>query len=325
MMRLRGIFSLAAFAALLAASSALAAEAPGPSDPAMPAASSATAPAVPAPAAPEPTAPASPAGSGVEQGATLVAPPEPVPSPKPSPAPKPEPKPEPSGGTAVDPTSVSEEAEEAGEAEAEEGEVALPAPAQPFEIPSIPGSSCAGSGVPPVLIPIYQEASAAYGLGPQGAAVLAGINEIETAFGSNTNVSSAGAMGWMQFIPSSWEAYGVDADGDGVRDPYDPEDAIHAAASYLSAAGMPENTYDAIYAYNHADWYVEDVLANAACYAGVVSAVGGGFALTPQLQELSCSPAEEWRKAVPDAYLTAFEDAAARYELGRKGVWTLAA
>ena len=327
MMRLRGIFSLVAFAALLAASSALAAEVPAPSDPAMPAASSATAPAVPAPATPAPTAPASPAGSGVEQGATLVAPPEPEPEPEPSPAPKPAPKPEPetSGGTPVDPTSVSEEAEEAGEAEADEGEAVLPPPAQPFEIPTIPGSSCAGSGVPPVLIPIYQEAAAAYELGPQGAAVLAGINEIETAFGSNTNVSSAGAMGWMQFIPSSWEAYGVDADGDGVRDPYDPEDAIHAAANYLSAAGMPENTYDAIYAYNHADWYVEDVLANAACYQGVVSTYGGGFSLTPELQELSCRPAEDWQKAVPEPYLTAFEDAAGRYELGAKGVWALAA
>ena len=97
--------------------------------------------------------------------------------------------------------------------------------------------------------------------------MLAGINEIETAFGSNLNISSAGAMGWMQFIPSSWEAYGVDANGDGVRDPYNPEDAIYAAANYLSAAGMPADTYNAIFAYNHADWYVEDVLANAACYS----------------------------------------------------------
>ena len=102
--------------------------------------------------------------------------------------------------------------------------------------------------------------------------MLAGINEIETAFGSNLNVSSAGALGWMQFIPSSWEMYGVDANGDGVKDPYNPEDAIYAAASYLSAAGMPADTYSAIYAYNHADWYVAEVLANAACYAGIGSA-----------------------------------------------------
>jgi transglycosylase-like protein with SLT domain len=322
MMRLRGIFALAAFAALLAASSALAAELPGAAEPAMPAASSTTAAAVPAPAAPAPTAPASPAGSGVEQGATLAAPAQPAPST----APKPDPQPDSTGGTSAGSTAAPEEAaEETGEAEAGEGEVALPPPGQPFEIPSIPGSSCAGSGVPPVLIPIYQGAAAQYGLGPQGPAVLAGINEIETAFGSNLNISSAGAMGWMQFIPSSWEMYGVDANGDGVEDPYNPEDAIYAAASYLSAAGMPADTYTAIYAYNHADWYVAEVLANAACYAGIGSTVAGGFSLTPQLQELSCRPAEDWREAVPDDYLTAFEAAAARYELGRKGVWALAA
>jgi hypothetical protein len=156
--------------------------------------------------------------------------------------------------------------------------------------------------------------------------VLAGINEIETAFGSNTSTSSAGAMGWMQFIPSTWESYGVDANGDGVRDPYNPEDAIYAAASYLSAAGMPTDTYNAIYAYNHADWYVAEVLANAACYSGVVgSSVGGAFSLAPQLQVLTCTPAEDWRDQIPADYMEAFESAAARYELGRRGVWALAA
>jgi hypothetical protein len=177
-----------------------------------------------------------------------------------------------------------------------------------------------------MLIPIYQHAATTYGLGPQGPAVLAGINEIETAFGSNTSVSSAGAMGWMQFIPSTWASYGVDANGDGVRDPYNPEDAIFAAARYLSAAGMPADTYGAIYAYNHADWYVAEVLANAACYSGIGgSAVGGAFALAPQLQVLSCEPAEDWRDAIPEEYLAAFESAAARYELGKRGVWALAA
>jgi hypothetical protein len=307
MTRLRGIFALGAFAALLAASSALAAELPGAADPAMPAASAATAPAATAPA--------------VQQGDTLTAPPVATSPSTPATAP------EGSGGTSAGAKSAPEEAPEETSTETEAGgEEAPPAPSEPFEIPSIPSSSCAGSGVPPVLIPIYQRAAAQYGLGPQGPAVLAGINEIETAFGSNLNVSSAGAMGWMQFIASTWESYGVDANGDGVKDPYNPEDAIYAAASYLSAAGMPADTYNAIYAYNHADWYVQEVLANAACYAGIGSAaVGGAFSLTPQLQVLSCKPAEEWRNAVPDEYMTAFESAAARYELGRKGVWALAA
>ena len=58
-------------------------------------------------------------------------------------------------------------------------------PAKSSQSPRSPSSSCAASGVPPVLIPIYQRAAAAYGLGPQGAAILAAINEIETAFGTN--------------------------------------------------------------------------------------------------------------------------------------------
>ncbi len=331
MNQLRKIFLLGAFAAILAASSALAAEMPAGPAPALPAASSTTAPAAtvaaPSPATAASPTTASPATSGVEEGATLTAPTAPSSSTPPA-------KKEVTGGTAAgskdaEEAAPEEQEEEAGEAETETGgeEATLPpGSSEPFEIPSIPGSSCAGSGVPPVLIPIFQGAAARYGLGPQGASVLAGINEIETAFGTNLNVSSAGAMGWMQFISSTWEIYGVDANGDGVKDPYNPEDAIYAAASYLSAAGMPADTYDAIYSYNHADWYVQEVLANAACYAGIgTSAAGGGFALTPQLQVLSCSPADDWRKAIPDEYMTAFENAAARYELGEKGVWALAA
>ncbi len=346
MSRLRGTFALVAFAALLAASSALAAEMPGPADPAMPPASSATAPATgPAdPVAPATQAPsaatglagstaggqagapaqqgsgakeAEEGGSSVKKGATLEAPPASAPQSGGSNGK------ESTGGTGAG-QAPGKPAQPATEGGGTEG--ALPPPSEPFQIPSIPSSSCAGSGVPPVLIPIYQRAAAAYGLGPQGPAVLAGINEIETAFGSNLNVSSAGAMGWMQFIPSTWEGYGVDANGDGVRDPYNPEDAIFAAANYLSAAGMPADTYGAIYAYNHADWYVAEVLANAACYSGIGGAAPvGGFSLEPQLQVLSCRPAEEWRKTVPESYMAAFETAAARYELGRKGVWALAA
>ena len=138
--------------------------------------------------------------------------------------------------------------------------------------------------------------------------------------------SSAGAIGWMQFMPASWEEYGLDANGDGVADPYNPEDAIYAAASYLSIAGMPADTYGAIFAYNHADWYVSEVLANAGCYAQEVGGPGFDAAgLGPQIQVLKCSPAPDWKDEVPADYLEAFENAAARYELGKRGVWALAA
>jgi membrane-bound lytic murein transglycosylase B len=200
------------------------------------------------------------------------------------------------------------------------------APPATLSIPMIPSSTCAATGVPPILIPIYQRAAATYGLGPQGPAVLAGINAVETAFGTNVSVSSAGAEGWMQFIPSSWATYGVDANGDGVKDPYNPEDAIFAAARYLSAAGMPTDTYGAIFSYNHADWYVAEVLSNAACYAHEVGDPSfSGSLLEPQMQVLHCEPAKPFRKQIPSPDLSAFEKTAARYELGQRGVWALAA
>jgi Transglycosylase SLT domain len=247
----------------------------------------------------------------VKHGATLVSPPPPATH-----------TPPPTGGlNAGKDTSA---APESAETETTTGATG-PTPGT-FAIPSLPASSCAISGVPPILIPIYQRASAKYGLGPQGPAILAGINAVETAFGTNLGPSTAGAEGWMQFMPETWETYGVDANGDGVADPNNPEDAIYAAASYLKAAGMPADTYGAIFAYNHADWYVEEVLANAGCYADEVgsnsfSAIGLG----PQIPVLTCEPAADWKHQIPEEYLQAFEDAAARYELNKRGVWTLAA
>jgi murein DD-endopeptidase MepM/ murein hydrolase activator NlpD len=128
--------------------------------------------------------------------------------------------------------------------------------------------------IPPFLLPIYQACGTEYGIPWE---ILASINKIETAFGTNLNVSSAGALGWMQFIPSSWEMYGVDANGDGRKDPYNPVDAICAAANYLKAAGGADNLYDAIFAYNHADWYVQEVLLYARAYGKLPSDLVGSL------------------------------------------------
>jgi hypothetical protein len=125
--------------------------------------------------------------------------------------------------------------------------------------------------VPPRLIPIYQQAAAQYHLGEQGPAVLAAINYRETSFGTDLGESSAGAEGWMQFEPESWTDYGVDADGDGIKNPDDPWDAIFAAARLLRADGAPGDWRGAIWDYNHADWYVNEVLALAQKYAAPTS------------------------------------------------------
>ncbi|MGI8633104.1 MAG: lytic murein transglycosylase [Solirubrobacterales bacterium] len=114
--------------------------------------------------------------------------------------------------------------------------------------------------IPPFLLSIYQAAGIQYGIRWE---VLAAINEIETDYGRNLNVSYAGAQGWMQFMPATWKAYGVDANEDGQKDPYNPVDAIFAAARYLRAAGGHKDLRKAIFAYNHADWYVDSVLLRA--------------------------------------------------------------
>jgi len=117
--------------------------------------------------------------------------------------------------------------------------------------------------IPPFLLPIYQACGTEYGIPWE---VLASINKIETGFGTNMGPSSAGALGWMQFLPSSWEAFGLDANGDGRKDPYNPVDAICAAAHYLNLSGGSDDLYNAIFAYNHADWYVQEVLTYARAY-----------------------------------------------------------
>ncbi len=99
--------------------------------------------------------------------------------------------------------------------------------------------------------------------------VLAAIGQVESGHGRNLGPSSAGALGPMQFLPSTWAAYGVDGDADGDADINDPFDAIPAAALYLCRNGAnrgPQGLYDAVFAYNHADWYVRQVLALAQAY-----------------------------------------------------------
>ncbi|HTU86710.1 MAG TPA: lytic murein transglycosylase [Solirubrobacteraceae bacterium] len=152
----------------------------------------------------------------------------------------------------------------------------VPTPSNPTYSYSIPGPSPIGVPnffidsfqIPPFLLPIYQAAGSEYDVPWQ---ILAAINEIETDYGRNLSVSSAGAVGWMQFIPSTWKRYAVDATGSGTADPYNPADAIFTAARYLHAAGASKNLQDAIYAYNHAWWYVQSVMLRAQLIEGVPS------------------------------------------------------
>jgi hypothetical protein len=110
----------------------------------------------------------------------------------------------------------------------------------------------------PQLVPTWRAAARAFGL---RWSVLAAITEIESGFGCNMGPSKAGAIGWTQFMPGTWKRWGMDADGDGKASPYDSVDAIFSTARYLRASGAPRSYRRAIFAYNHAGWYVKSVLA----------------------------------------------------------------
>jgi murein DD-endopeptidase MepM/ murein hydrolase activator NlpD len=130
------------------------------------------------------------------------------------------------------------------------------------------------------LLGLWQRDGAAYDVPWQ---VLAAINKIESNFGRNMGPSSAGAIGWMQFMPSTWERWGVDADGDGLANPWNAEDAIAAAARYLAASGGATDISRAVFSYNHAQWYVDEVLQLAQLFGS------GGVEATFTLDRLQVS------------------------------------
>ena len=171
------------------------------------------------------------------------------------------------------------------------------------EVPSVSGLSARTTGVtdgfelppaddslrraslnnPPTEIPadilaLYQAAAQAYNL-PW--TLLAGIGMAETNHGRLKATSYAGAKGLMQFMPATFAAYGVDGDGDGDAHILNDADSIFSAANYLRASGVhhgPDGVRGALFAYNRAHWYVNDVLFYAHAYGGgaVPGTPGGG-------------------------------------------------
>lgn len=217
-------------------------------------------------------------------------------------------------------------------------------------VPASCGSSSLDEDhVPPELIPLFTQAAAKYRLGSEGPPVLAALTKVESGFGKYLGPSSAGAIGWTQFMPATWRQYGVDADGDGRRDPMSAPDAIHSAANYLSALGAPRDWRRALYGYNHAGWYVDLVLEEArkvvlepspggdpdllAC-AGtdLVAAAGGGRLVGGgRIVAIPGEPGEtiderlvtdvlllreRYRFSVTDGYATSGHEAAGEHPLG---------
>ncbi|WP_288394285.1 peptidoglycan DD-metalloendopeptidase family protein [uncultured Vagococcus sp.] len=152
--------------------------------------------------------------------------------------------------------------------------------------------------IPAQYIPIYKEAGKKYDI---AWTLIAAFHKVETNFGTHPSmVSSAGALGHFQFLPETWlgwgygsnppksvyenpamikkyGGYGVDADGNGKADPYNIKDSAFACANYVSASGGMNNLRKAIFAYNHADWYVDKVLGYYNAYSkGDYRPVNGG-------------------------------------------------
>jgi murein DD-endopeptidase MepM/ murein hydrolase activator NlpD len=181
--------------------------------------------------------------------------------------------------------------------------VSAPA-ASPFlpsaEVPNAPGAVGFSSALlsPPAvaetrsypqLLGLWQRYGSVYSVPWQ---VLGAINKVESNFGRNMGPSSAGAIGWMQFMPSTWERWGVDADGDGIANPWSPDDAIAAAARYLAASGGATDISRAVFSYNHAQWYVDEVLQLAQLFGS------GGVDATFELDRLQVSLDQSREKVV---------------------------
>jgi len=134
-------------------------------------------------------------------------------------------------------------------------------------------SPAAVADIPSRYLRLYERAGARYGV---DWAILAGIGKVECDHGRDPDpscaregaVNSAGAAGPMQFLASTFSTYGVSAEGTGPPDRWNPADAIFSAANYLRASGAPANYEKAIFAYNHARWYVAEVEHWGSVYRG---------------------------------------------------------
>src|SRR4051812_36877723 len=186
-------------------------------------------------------------------------------------------------------------------------------------------SPAALADVPPRYLQSYQAAGASSGVGWE---YLAAIGKVESDHGrstapgvrSGTNAYGccagpmqicvidgcpAGgphALGVREAQAGTWRTVGVDANGDGEKNPWDPQDAIPAAARLLKDAGAPGDYRQAIFAYNHASWYVDEVMTLAERYRGAAQAAGGTPAGSANSQRLP--DGRPWLAPVPGTSAT---------------------
>jgi hypothetical protein len=155
--------------------------------------------------------------------------------------------------------------------------------------------------IPAAYMAAYTTSASRFDLGADGWSYLAAIGKVEsdhgrsTAPGVSTGQNAYGCCaGPMQIHngfgsgAGTWGRYKVDGDGDGRLDIYDADDAIATAARYLAASGAPADWRRAVYAYNHAGWYVDEIFTQAAAYRHAAS-----------LPVSAADPGADWLTEVP--------------------------
>lgn len=148
-------------------------------------------------------------------------------------------------------------------------------------------SALAQRDIPARYLALYENAAQRFGV---DWAILAAIGKVECDHGRDPDPSctregatnSAGAGGPMQFLAATWARYGLEVDGDGRADRWSQADAIYSAANYLHASGAPQDNEAAVFAYNHARWYVAEVLRWAALYRGAHASARVGISGSPE-------------------------------------------
>jgi cell wall-associated NlpC family hydrolase len=154
--------------------------------------------------------------------------------------------------------------------------------------------------IPAAYLLLYQQAGLAFDIPWQ---VLAGIGKVECDHGRDPDpacwqegkTNAAGAGGPMQFLAGTWAQYGLDGDNDGNVDRWDAADAIVSAANFLKSNGAPDDIPAAVFAYNHSQTYVQQVLAWAGLYA---SDYGSSTTSAVQRSAASAAPSSAAQTAV---------------------------
>jgi hypothetical protein len=169
-------------------------------------------------------------------------------------------------------------------------------------------SALARADIPPLYLALYMRAAARFGL---DWTVLAGIGRVECDHGRDPapsctvegQLNYAGAGGPAQFLVSTWQRYGITASGQGTPDMWNPTDAIFSMANYLRASGAPGDYREAIYAYNHAWWYVAEVLGWARRYRAEYSGASPmpAIAVTSTVEQVPAG--RQWLAPLPGTSL----------------------